>query len=105
LSGNKISKEGRLRLETMVRTNDGFEIADVDLKLRGPGDVMGTQQSGITDLTLTDFSKDQGLIEITRDAAIALIKDDENLEKVQNQCIALHFQKMKKDKTIWSAIS
>jgi ATP-dependent DNA helicase RecG len=105
LSGNKISKEGKLRLETMVRTNDGFEIADVDLKLRGPGDVMGTQQSGITDLTLTDFSKDQGLIEITRDAAIALIKDDENLEKVQNQSIALHFQKMKKDKTIWAAIS
>jgi ATP-dependent DNA helicase RecG len=66
---------------------------------------MGTQQSGITELTLTDFSKDQGLIEITREAAIALIKDDENLEKVQNQSIALHFQKMKKDKTIWAAIS
>src|SRR5690606_39685893 len=59
LSGSKLGKDSKLRLETMVRTNDGFEIAEVDLQLRGPGDLAGTQQSGVLDLKLADLTTDQ----------------------------------------------
>ncbi len=62
MSGNKLSKEGRLRLDTMVRTNDGFEIAEVDLQLRGPGDISGTQQSGVLDLKMANLATDQALL-------------------------------------------
>src|SRR5690606_11374381 len=62
MSGNKLSKEGRRRLETMVQTNDGFEIAEVDLELRGPGDISGTQQSGVLDMKIADLAKDQQIL-------------------------------------------
>ena len=65
----ELSKEARVRIETMVRTNNGFEIADVDLKLRGPGDLSGTQQSGVVDLQLADISKDGQILQIARESS------------------------------------
>jgi ATP-dependent DNA helicase RecG len=72
----KLSKEARIRIETMVRTTDGFEIADVDLKLRGPGDLDGTQQSGVLDLRLADIAKDQRILKAARETAEELLEQD-----------------------------
>ncbi|PJC61746.1 MAG: ATP-dependent DNA helicase RecG, partial [Flavobacteriales bacterium CG_4_9_14_0_2_um_filter_32_27] len=66
MTGNKLSADGKLRMETMVRTNDGFEIAEVDLKLRGPGDIQGTQQSGLLNLKLADLAKDGQILQAAR---------------------------------------
>ncbi|QNL50903.1 ATP-dependent DNA helicase RecG [Olivibacter sp. SDN3] len=84
MSSKKLSKEGKLRLETMVRTNDGFEIAETDLKLRGPGDIAGTQQSGILDLKLADLSTDQTILLEARNLVINIFKNDPNLAAPQN---------------------
>lgn len=84
MSGNKLSKDGKLRLDTMVRTNDGFEIAEVDLQLRGPGDLSGTQQSGVLALKLADLAQDQALLVEIRNSVIAIFQDDPELGKVVN---------------------
>lgn len=84
MSGSKLSKESKLRLETMVRTNDGFEIAEVDLQLRGPGDIAGTQQSGVLDLKLADLTTDQALLTEVRNSVIEVFKDDPLLTKPEN---------------------
>ncbi|SKB85056.1 ATP-dependent DNA helicase RecG [Parapedobacter luteus] len=84
MSGQKLSKESRLRLETMVRTNDGFEIAEVDLQLRGPGDITGTQQSGILDLKLADLTTDQALLNEVRNSVIHILENDPKLTKPEN---------------------
>jgi ATP-dependent DNA helicase RecG len=72
----------------MATTNDGFKIAEVDLKLRGPGDIMGTRQSGMLNFKIADLLKDGKILEFARKEAIALLKEDENLEKVENINIA-----------------
>ena len=105
MSNYKISKEGKIRIETMCRTNDGFEIAETDLKLRGPGDLMGTQQSGIMDLKLANLSQDGKLIEICRNAAQKVIEDDHYLEKKENYPLLSYLRKMDKGKINWSRIS
>lgn len=84
MSGSKLSKESKLRLETMVRTNDGFEIAEVDLKLRGPGDIAGTQQSGVLNLKLADLTTDQALLTEVRNRVIQIFNDDPQLAHPQN---------------------
>lgn len=84
MSGNKLSKEGRTRLETMVRTHDGFEIAEVDLQLRGPGDLSGTQQSGILDMKIADLARDQQLLTQAREQVISVFHEDPNLEMEKN---------------------
>ena len=84
MSGSKISKDSKLRLETMVRTNDGFEIAEVDLQLRGPGDLAGTQQSGVLDLRLADLTADQNLLVTVRNLVIALFEADPQLAAPEN---------------------
>ena len=105
MSDYKLSKEARTRIETMVRTNNGFEIADVDLKLRGPGDISGTQQSGITDLLIGDLSKDGKILQLARNAAMDLLESDPHLEATENQCIKLQIEKQKKSAINWSRIS
>lgn len=87
MSGNKLSKEGRTRLETMVRTNDGFEIAEVDLELRGPGDISGTQQSGVLDMKIADLAKDQRILAEARNTVIEIFKTDPNLSLSENQIL------------------
>lgn len=105
MTGNKLSADGKLRMETMCRTNDGFEIADVDLRLRGPGDMAGTQQSGVLDLHLADLAKDAQILHAARNIALELITEDSNLEKPENAPIAYHLAMMKKTNINWSRIS
>ncbi|MBN3520850.1 ATP-dependent DNA helicase RecG [Algoriphagus lutimaris] len=105
MSKYELSKEGRIRLETMVRTNDGFEIADVDLKLRGPGDLMGTQQSGITDLLIADLSKDAPILTLARDAAQQLLAEDPHLSSPENAPVLRQVKQQKKTAVNWSRIS
>jgi ATP-dependent DNA helicase RecG len=88
-----------------VRTNDGFEIADVDLKLRGPGDLQGTQQSGTLDLKLADLSKDVALLQIARTAAIKLLAEDPELTLPENQVVLNYFTNQGKQQINWSRIS
>jgi len=105
MSDYKLSKDSRIRLETMVRTNDGFEIADVDLKLRGPGDLMGTQQSGVADLLIADLSKDAPILAMARDAAKLLLQEDPDLSQPQNAMTLRQIRSQKKHAVNWSRIS
>lgn len=104
MSGNKLSKEGRTRLETMVRTNDGFEIAEVDLELRGPGDISGTQQSGVLDMKIADLAKDQKILVEARNSVIEIFKTDSNLALPENQ-ILLNYLNQRNPGISWDKIS
>ncbi len=84
MSGNKLSKEGRRRLDTMVQTNNGFEISEIDLELRGPGDLSGTQQSGVLDLKLADLVKDQQILQEARNTVIEIFQQDPLLSLPEN---------------------
>lgn len=105
MTGHKLSQEAKTRLETMVRTNDGFEIAEVDLKLRGPGDLMGTQQSGLLNLKIADIVKDNQILKSARYHAIQLLKVDPKLEMEANLPIRKAYVQLVKGKAIWGYIS
>ncbi|HZY78609.1 MAG TPA: ATP-dependent DNA helicase RecG [Cyclobacteriaceae bacterium] len=105
MSDYKLSNDSKIRLETLVRTNDGFEIAETDLKLRGPGDLMGTQQSGALDLLIADLGKDQAILQQARQAAINLLDNDPDLKKTENAVIRQQIDSMKKTVVNWSRIS
>lgn len=105
MTSHKLSSDAKTRLETMVRTNDGFEIAEVDLKLRGPGDLMGTQQSGLLNLKIADIVKDNQILKSARYYAIQLLKDDPKLVKQENAYIRQAYIRLTKDKAIWGYIS
>ncbi|MFS4469077.1 DUF559 domain-containing protein [Maribacter sp. 2210JD10-5] len=105
MTSHKLSAEAKTRLETMVRTNDGFEIAEVDLKLRGPGDIMGTQQSGILNLKIADIVKDNEILKSARYYALRILKDDPSLEKPENLVIRHSYAQLIKYKNIWNYIS
>ncbi len=105
MSGNKLSNEGRKRLEIMVSTTDGFKIAEADLQLRGPGDMQGTRQSGMLDLHLADLAKDGDLIAKTRTIAGEILEDDPRLQKEENKRLNLEIRRRFKDKTLWARIS
>ena len=101
----KLSSDAKTRLETMVRTNDGFELAEVDLKLRGPGDLMGTQQSGILNLKIADIVKDNDILKLARSYAYKVLKDDPTLAKDEHQILNYTYQQIGKHKNIWNYIS
>jgi ATP-dependent DNA helicase RecG len=105
MTGYKLSKDSRTRLETMVRTNNGFEIADIDLKLRGPGDLMGTQQSGVLDLLIADLAKDGRILAESRAAAQALLSEDPELARSENGNIRRHIESLPATAVNWSRIS
>lgn len=105
MSSNKLSTEGRQRLNAMVSTTDGFEIANFDLKLRGPGDLQGTQQSGILDFKIADIVKDEKLMAYTRNLAKQLLESDPNLSKPENQSISEHLQLLMKREKFLGMIS
>ena len=105
LSSYKLSPEAKMRLKTMVDTTDGFKIAEVDLKLRGPGNLMGTQQSGVLNLKIADILKDSKILVTARNTAITLLQEDQNLAKEENLSIKKAFMKMTKSSKIWSNIS
>lgn len=101
----KLGQDSKTRINTMVQTNNGFEIAETDLKLRGPGDLTGTQQSGVLDLLLADLAKDQTLLHTAREAAIKILENDPELEKIENTPLKTHVSKPKKSGISWSKIS
>ena len=105
MTGQKLSKESKIRMETMEQTNDGFEIAEVDLKLRGPGDLLGTQQSGVLDLKVADISKDQQLVVYSRSIATKLLEEDADIKKEENYPIRRRISKILKSKPNWGQIS
>ena len=105
LSGVKLSSEAKTRLKTMVETSDGFKIAEVDLKLRGPGNMMGTQQSGVLNLRIADVVKDSPILYNARNTAIDLLKEDPDLLKPENSQIHKTFAEISKTSGAWSNIS
>ena len=105
LSSYKLSEEGKTRLKTMVETTDGFKIAEVDLKLRGPGNLMGTQQSGVLNLKIADVVKDSKILVAARNTAMAVLQEDDTLSKPENAPIKKAYVKMSKHSKIWSEIS
>ena len=105
LSSYKLSEEGKTRLKTMVETTDGFKIAEVDLKLRGPGNLMGTQQSGVLNLKIADVVKDSQILVAARNTAITLLQDDSSLSKPENANIKRAYSILSKNSKIWSNIS
>ena len=105
MSSIKLSEEAKLRLKTMTQTNDGFKIAEVDLKLRGPGNLMGTQQSGILNLRIADVVKDSAILKLARDAGKYILKNDPNLEKPENRRINYIYSRILKNQGIWMYIS
>jgi ATP-dependent DNA helicase RecG len=105
MTGHKLSADAKTRLETMVRTSDGFEIAEVDLKLRGPGDMMGTQQSGVLNLRIADIVKDSEILKIARSYAAQTLKADPNLASEENIPIKYAYAQLVKYRNIWNYIS
>lgn len=105
LSSFKLSSEAKTRLKTMVETSDGFKIAEVDLKLRGPGNMMGTQQSGVLRLKIADVVKDTSILYKARQAAIKLLEEDPNLSKPENVAIKNTYTELSRKTGIWSNIS
>jgi ATP-dependent DNA helicase RecG len=101
----KLSSDSKTRMETMVSTNDGFEIAEVDLKLRGPGDLMGTQQSGVLNLQIADIVRDRDILMLARNYAIKILKDDAPLQKPENAILKAVYIELTKKKNIWNYIS
>lgn len=105
MTGNKLSNDSKTRLQTMVRTSDGFEIAEVDLRLRGPGDLMGTQQSGVLNLKIADIIKDKDILQSARFYAKKLLKDDPKLSVPENKVVLDTYRALSKYKNIWNYIS
>ena len=106
MSSEKLSREAANRIEIMVKTNDGFEIAEKDLQLRGPGDIEGTQQSGIPfDLKIANLGKDGQIIEYVRNIAEELLKKDPLLEENQNLLLRNELKRLFSQKQSWSNIS
>lgn len=105
MTGLKVSADSKTRLETMVRTNDGFEIAEVDLKLRGPGDISGTQQSGALNMKIADLMKDQQILVAAREKALEILDEDPNLQLEKNRILNIEMERINSKKTDWSGIS
>ena len=106
LSSYKLSENGRERMQTMVATTDGFAIAEADLKLRGPGDIDGTQQSGVPfDLRIASLATDGQLLQLARNAASDILKDDPALNHQSNNLLKINLQKQMNIEMNWSKIS
>ena len=104
MSGNKISKESKERLKTMTSTNNGFLIAEKDLEIRGPGDIMGTQQSGVISLKIADIVSDKEILKLTREFAIKILKEDKSLILKKNTELLNTYTYLNKNKDIWGYI-
>jgi len=106
VTGYKLAEDTRKRIEIMVRTNDGFEIAEADLKLRGPGDLEGTQQSGMAfELLIADLARDGQILQLARDVAERIVEDDPTCEKQKYALLWQQLKNLRKTNINWSAIS
>ena len=104
MTSQKLTTEGRARIKTMVDTTDGFKIAEADLKLRGPGDLQGLQQSGVVDLKLADIVQDENMIRAARDTVNDILATDPQLTSEHNKLLKQHIDK-KQGKINWGRIS
>jgi ATP-dependent DNA helicase RecG len=105
MTGDKLSPDAKLRVETMVRTSDGFEIAEVDLELRGPGDITGTQQSGVLELNIADLVKDGAILTFARKVALQMLEEDPDLTMPKNVLIAQRLKQIQRQRPNWGRIS
>ncbi|HPW42426.1 MAG TPA: ATP-dependent DNA helicase RecG [Bacteroidales bacterium] len=105
MTSYKLTADGKKRIDTMVKTTDGFKIAEVDMKLRGPGDMHGTRQSGMLDLRLADIIRDEKMLRYARDLAAEILKSDPDLVKNNNHILKERLSRLKKHQKDWSLIS
>ncbi|MBC8300292.1 MAG: ATP-dependent DNA helicase RecG [Pelagibacterales bacterium] len=105
MSGNKTTNDSKIRINTMVKSNDGFEIAEKDLEIRGPGNLMGTQQSGIIPLKIANLVSDKNMISTIRDYVKKILTTDQNLTKKENTIILNTYKHLNKNNDIWNYIS
>ena len=105
MSKDELSADARKRLSVMVSSNDGFQIAETDLQLRGPGDLQGTQQSGILDLKIADLTEDEPILKYARDQARQLLKKDPELKDKAHAVVRRRLQELYPDKLFWGRIS
>ena len=104
MTDKTLQENSRIRIETMVRTTNGFEIADIDLKLRGPGDLMGTRQSGALDLLIADLSQDSDILKVAREEAMHLLERDPDFQSIENRCIKAQIESTKSKTMNWARI-
>jgi ATP-dependent DNA helicase RecG len=105
MTGDGISKEAQKRMDTMVASNDGFVLAEVDLQLRGPGDLMGTQQSGALALKIADLARDGQIVQLAREKAREILEEDENLQLEKNSFLKETMKAVLQGKPNWGRIS
>jgi ATP-dependent DNA helicase RecG len=105
MTGHKLGRDARTRIETMCRSSSGFEISETDLKLRGPGDLMGTRQSGLADLKLTNLAEDGHLLEKVRNWVREFLLLDPDLKSEENQILKTHLEVILKVKAYWNEIA
>jgi ATP-dependent DNA helicase RecG len=101
----KLSQDAKVRMQTMCRTNDGFEVAEVDLQLRGPGDIEGTQQSGILNLKIADLAKDQQILHLARQVANDILASDPELQQPLNKLLSYQLVRQNKTNINWSKVA
>jgi ATP-dependent DNA helicase RecG len=105
MTGDKVGNDARQRMKIMVETTNGFDIAEMDLKLRGPGDLAGTQQSGVLNFHIADLAKDQAILERARHVAVDLLKEDPDLMLPENSIIINHLTQLEKQQYNFSRVS
>jgi ATP-dependent DNA helicase RecG len=105
MTGHKLSHDGRERIQTMVQTTDGFVIAETDLRLRGPGNIEGTQQSGMLRFLLADLARDGQILAAARDVATQILGKDPALAAPEHARLRQHLASEGKDARVWSRIS
>ena len=105
MTKDKLSEDSKTRIETMVKTSDGFQLAEVDLKLRGPGDLLGTKQSGVIKFKLADIIYDSDILMKAREAAFNILKEDPKIKKTENFPIRKALSSLSNSKNIWRYIS
>jgi ATP-dependent DNA helicase RecG len=101
----KLSQDAKVRMQTMCRTNDGFEVAEVDLQLRGPGDIEGTQQSGILNLKIADLAKDQQILQLARQVANDILDKDPSLQQTQHKLLNDQLIRQNKTNINWGKVA
>lgn len=105
MTDHKLSQDSKTRLSTMVRTNNGFEIAETDLNLRGPGDMLGTQQSGSLQFKIANIAEDMGVLTVARELATTILEEDPELQQPEHQCMATYLAQEAESGLAWSRIS
>jgi len=105
MTSDKLSSDSRTRIKTMTETNDGFKISEVDMKLRGPGDILGTQQSGVVDFKRLDLIEDSAIIKLTKKTVDKILETDPHLSRSDNQLIKNYYLRYYRGKNKWSKIS